>query len=137
MSQKRKPRLMVMVTGKRVGQIAKGKAAWHFQPSDGVSLAATPSPRLSLKDLTAEIEEALGTQGIQLLELPAMKRAPKKRPKARRKRRKLSAEEWLELERLERKKARFFPRTASIETRNNTFGGRPIGGGLPGLGKRR
>ncbi len=42
-----------------------------------------------------------------------------------------------ELKRLERQEARYFPRTASIETRGSFFGGRPVGGGLPGLGKRR
>src|SRR5262249_51676503 len=102
-------KLMVTVTGKHVGQVAKGKAAWYFQPSDGVSWAMTPNPQLSLKDLAAEIEQALGTKGIQFRELPSIKRTPKKRPRPRGKHPKLSREEWLELE---RKQARFFPRTA-------------------------
>jgi hypothetical protein len=48
---------------------------------------------------------------------------------------KLTREEWLELERLQTK---YMPRTASAETRSSVILlGSRVGGGLPGLGKRR
>lgn len=61
-------------------------------------------------------------------------RAKKRSREHSRKYRRLSPEE---LKRLEREEARYFPRTASIETRSSFIGRRPVGGGLPGLGKRR
>jgi len=61
-------------------------------------------------------------------------RAKKRLREHRRMYRGLSLEE---LKRLERKEAKYFPRTASIETRRSFIGRRPVGGGLPGLGKRR
>ena len=63
--------------------------------------------------------------------------AKKRSPKQPRKHGRIHAGRVLELKRLERREARLFPRTASIETRGGFFGGRPVGGGLPGLGKRR
>jgi hypothetical protein len=60
--------------------------------------------------------------------------AKKRSPKQPRKYGRLTREESL---RLERREARLFPRTASVETRGGVFGGRRVGGGLPGLGKRR
>ena len=96
-------KLMVTAAGKPVGHVWKDKTAWHFEPSATVSLVAPSKPQRSLTDLAAEIEQALATKGIEFREMPAIKRKPKRKRSKPLRKLKLTREEWLERERLERK----------------------------------
>jgi hypothetical protein len=65
----------------------KGKAAWHFRPSEGTSLVQPTNPQMTLKRLGEEIELAIGVTGVQFREPPPLiKAAPKKRPTRHKKR---------------------------------------------------
>lgn len=131
-------RLTVRAGGKIIGYVIDSGNALHFRPSAGTSLVQPINAQKTLKQLGEDIKLAIGVTGIQFQEIPRpSKAASKKRPTGHKKRRKveLSHKEWRAIERQE---TRLLPRAVSMESRDGgTSQGRPVSGGLPGLGKRR
>ena len=137
-----RPKLEVKVGSKAIGSIFKDDAGWHFRPSESTSLTQRIGARATLKRLAEDIKRETGVNEIKFHEvIRATQPAPKKRSGGHksRPRKKLTPEEFREWLALERQQARFSPGAVSIESRDGrTSGhGRPVSGGLPGLGKRR
>jgi hypothetical protein len=121
-----------------VGYVIESRTTWSFRPSEGTSLSQPIKSQATLKRLGEEIKSALGVKAVQFHEVPrTMKAAAKKKSKPGKKRRKpkLTEQEWRSLE---REQSKLSPRPVSMESRETTTTrGRSVSGGLPGLGKRR
>lgn len=132
------PRLTVKTDGKVVGYVIESRTTWSFRPSEKILLAQPIKSHATLKGLAEEIKLALGVKAVQFQEVPrTVKTAAKKksRPGKKRRKPKMTEQEWRTLERAQSKLS---PRPVSMESREGTITrGRSVSGGLPGLGKRR
>ena len=110
----------VWIENRLAGYLIKTAAHTRFLPREGVTSADV---RLALLAKKVEIQDLSRPKRVRA----ASPVQPTKRPET-----KLTDEEWYALE---RKQTKYFPRSASLETRGSI--GWPMAGGLPSLGKRR